>query len=107
MLDIFTAGVLGTLNGDDILIRTGTTFHKHPIDIITALVLIALDKVPPQNEVLGDIVDTVSDQTHGDVVPRHATVISLAELVALPVFHALEVHDAVVIEFLAREDVVA
>ena len=39
-------------------------------------------------------------------MPRHAAILCLAELVRFPVANTLEVHDTVVVEVLAREDLV-
>lgn len=107
MLDVLAAGVLWALNSNQIFIIPKSTLHHKPIHIIGTLVLITLYKVPAQNKVLCNIVDTVTNQTHGYVVPRHAPEVSLAQLIALPVLDALEVHDSVVVEVLAREDIIA
>lgn len=107
MLDVLAAGVLGPLHGDQVFVFARAALHQEPVDVVAALVLVALDEVPAQDEVLGDVVDAVAHQAHRYIVPRHAAVLGFAELVALPVFYALEVHDAVVVEVLAREDVVA
>lgn len=53
---------------------------------------------------LGDIVDTVTRQAHGNIVPGHASKISFVEFVVLPVVHALKVHNPVVVEVLAGEN---
>jgi hypothetical protein len=39
-------------------------------------------------------------------MPRHASIVGLAQLVTLPIFDILEVHDAVVVEVLSRENFV-
>jgi hypothetical protein len=44
------------------------------------------------------------DDAQADVVPRHAAVLGLVELVRLPVLDILEVHDAVVVKVLAGPD---
>lgn len=106
MLDVVTTGVLGSLHSDDIFILAGAALHQQPVDIVAALVFVALDKVPAQDKVLCDVKHTVTHQSHGHVVPGHAAVVSLANFVALPVFHTLEIHDSVIIEFLTWEDVV-
>jgi hypothetical protein len=107
MLDILATRILRTLDRDDILILAGTTLYQQPIYIISQLVFIPLDKVPAKDKVLCDIVDTIADQAHCDVVPWHSPVLGLAQLIVLPVLNTLEVHDTVVVEVLAREDVVA
>ena len=105
MIDILPNRVFRPLHSNDILILL-MALHNQPVHSIAALILITLDKVPAQNEMLGNIIDTVTHQTHGNIVPRHAAVLGFTDLVALPVCHALEVHDAVVVEFLAWEDIV-
>jgi hypothetical protein len=107
MLDVLAAGVLWPLNSNQIFIIPKSALHHKPIHIVSTLVLVTLDKVPAQNKVLCDIVDAVANQAHGYVVPRHAPEVSLAQLIALPVLDALEVHDSIVVEVLAREDVIA
>ena len=105
MLDVLSAGVLGSLHGDDIFFFAYETFHEEPIDVVAALVFVALDEVPTQNKVFGNVVHTVALQAHGHVVPGHATKVGFADFVALPVFYALEVHDPVVVEVLSWENV--
>lgn len=106
MLNVLAAGVFRPLNSNQILISLESTFHHKPIHIIGALVLVTLDKVPAQHKVLCNIVDAIANQAHGYVVPRHAPVVSLAQLIALPVLDTLEVHDPVVVEVLARENII-
>ena len=107
MLDVITARVLGALHGNDIFVFVRATLHQKPVDVVAALVLVALDEVPAQDEVLRNVEHAVTLQTHRNVVPRHTTIVCLADFVALPVLHTLEVHDSVVIEILAGEDVVS
>lgn len=107
VVNIITTRILGPLDRNQILVLVCATLHEQPVHIVTALVLVALDKVPSEDEVLCDVIDGVSNQTHGDIVPGHATELSLADFVALPVLHALEIHDTVVVEFLSGEDIVA
>lgn len=52
---------------------------------------------------LGNVVDAVANDTHGDIMPGHAAVVGFAQLVGRPVFDSLEVQDAVVVEILAGE----
>lgn len=107
MLDVLAARVLWSLNSNQIFIIPSPALHHKPIDIIGTLVLVTFDKVPAQNKVLCNIVDAIAHQAHGYIVPRHAAEVSLAQLIALPVLDALEVHDAVVVKILAREDIIA
>lgn len=73
---------------------------------MAALVFVALDEVPAQNKVFGDVIHTVALQAHSDVVPGHAAEVDFADFIALPVLYALEVHDPVVVEVLSRENVI-
>jgi len=98
--------MLWPLNRNKIFVFTVQTFKAEPIDCFVCLVFVTLDEVPSENEVLRDIVYTVSNDTHGDVVPRHATIIGFAEFVIAPVVDGLEIHDTVVVEVLAGEDFV-
>ncbi|KAH6607804.1 hypothetical protein Trco_004117 [Trichoderma cornu-damae] len=97
--------VLGPLHPDQVFVLALAALEDDPVEPLVALVLVALDKVPPQDEVLGNVVHARADDGHGDVVPGHAAVVCLAELVVLPVLHLFEVHDSVVVEVLARPDV--
>jgi hypothetical protein len=106
MLDVLAAGVLWSLDSNQIFIIPKSALHHKPIHIIGTLVLVTLDKVPTQNKVLCNIVDAVANQAHGYVVPRHAPEVSLAQLITLPVLDALEVHDSVVVKVLPREDII-
>ena len=106
MLDVITARELGTLDRNKVFVLACTTLQQEPVHAFIALVLVTLDKVPAENEMFSDIVNTITDQTHGNVVPRHPAVIRFTQFVALPLLHALEVHDAVVVELLTGEDVV-
>ena len=55
---------------------------------------------------LGYVIDTGTHQTHGDVVPGHTAIIGFVEFIGLPVFDALKVHDTIVVEILAWEDLI-
>lgn len=54
----------------------------------------------------GDIIDTRSNDTHGYIMPWHASIVSFAQFVALPVLDVLEVHDSVVVKVLSGEDLI-
>lgn len=103
MLDIFSHRELWPLDPDQILILSSSSFKNQPVVSPIALVLVALAKIPPEDEVLRNIIDARSDQTHGDIVPWHATIFRLRELIGFPVLNCLEVHDTVVVEVLARK----
>lgn len=79
-----------------------TTSELEPFEPAIALVFVSLHKVPPKDEMLRDVVDAWSDDTHGHVVPWHAPILGLAEFVLLPILYVFEVHDAVVVKVLAR-----
>lgn len=51
-----------------------------------------------QDEVLCNINNAVSDDTHSGVVPWHASILGFANLVLLPVIHVVEIHNPVVIK---------
>lgn len=106
VLQVLAARELRTLNGNQIFVVPSTTLQHQPVHTVVPFVLVPLDEVPPQDEVLCDVIHTVTHHTHGDVVPRHSTILSLAKLVGLPVAHALEIHDAVVVKLLSGEDLV-
>ena len=105
-MDVLSNRMLRPLDCNQVLIFTFTALKSKPVEAFITLVLVTLDKVPTQLEVLGDVVDTRSDDTHSHIVPWHATVISLAQLVTLPILDVLEIHDAVVVEILSREDLI-
>ena len=104
MVNVLSNRMLRPLDCNQILIFAFTTLKSKPIETLVTLVLVTLDKVPTQLEVLGNVVDTRSDDTHSHIVPWHASIISLAQLVTLPILDILEIHDAVVVEILSRED---
>ena len=106
MIDVFTNRVLRTLDGHQILILAFAAGHRQPIHVVRSFVLVALDKVPAEDKVLGDIVDAVTNDTHGGVVPGHAAVVGFTQLIGLPIFDCMEIHDAIVVEVLAREHLV-
>ena len=106
MLQVLSARELGTLNRNKIFIVSSTTLEHQPVHTVVPLVLVPFDEVPPQDKVLCDVIHTVTHHTHGNVVPRHSTILCLAKFVGLPVTHALEIHDSVVVELLSGEDLV-
>jgi hypothetical protein len=103
MLNIVSTGIFWTLNGSDIFLAA---FEHQPIDVVISLIFVSLHAIPSEDKVLGDIVDTVTRQAHCNIVPGHASVICFVEFVVLPVIHALKVHDTVVVEVLAWENLV-
>ncbi len=106
MEDVVAHRVPGPLHAHEVLVVALAASQHQPVEAAVALVLVALDEVPPQHEVLGDVVDAGPDHAHSHVVPGQAAVVGLAQLVLLPVLHVLEVHNAVVVEVLAGPDLV-
>lgn len=103
MLKVISTGVFWTLNRSNVFIAA---FEHQPVDVFISLILVSFDAIPSEDKVLGDIVDTVTRQAHCNIVPGHASIISFVEFVVLPVLHALKVHDTVVVEVLAWENLV-
>ena len=103
---ILAHGIHRALDAYQRLIVSLAATQFQPVDSRIALVLVTLDMVPAQHKVLGNIIDTVADDAHGHVMPGHARKLGLVHLILPPVLHGLEVHDAIVVEVLAREDLV-
>lgn len=103
MMDVVPHRMLWTLDRNQILVLAFSTGHGQPIEARGPLVLVTLDEVPPEYKVFCDIVDAVTDDTHGHIMPGHAAVVGFAQLVGLPVIDGLEIHDAVVVEVLTGE----
>ena len=106
MVTIFAHWMFWTLNGYKVFEIPFSALHGQPVKAFCPLVLVALDEVPTQDKVLCDVIDAVSNDPHGDVMPGHSAIVCFAELVRLPVVDALEVHDAVVVEVLTWEELV-
>ena len=106
MMNVFSYGMLGSLNSDQVLVFPFPTFHGQPVESVIALVFVTFDEIPAKNKMLCNIIDAISDDTHGHIMPRHPTVICFTELIRLPVFDGLEVHDTIVVEVLPREHLV-
>ncbi len=51
---------------------------------------------------LGDVINTRPYNAHCHIVPGHSTVFGFAQFILLPVIDVFEVHDAIVVEVLAR-----
>jgi hypothetical protein len=47
-------------------------------------VFIAFDKVPPSHKMLRNVVDAWANNTERNIVPRHATIVFLVQLVLVP-----------------------
>ena len=106
MLNIFSARIFRSLNCNKVFIRAIATLKQEPIDTLIPLVLVTLNKVPTEDEVLCNIIHSITNQSHGNIMPRHSAIFCLAQFVTLPLLHTLEIHDTIVVEFLAREDIV-
>ena len=106
MLNIFSARIFRPLNCNKVFIRAVASLKHEPINTLIPLVLVTLNKVPTEDKMLCNIVHSITNQSHSNIVPRHSAIFGLAQLVALPLLHTLEIHDTVVVEFLTREDIV-
>jgi hypothetical protein len=104
MLDILPARELGALNGDETLILASAALDQEIIHFRVAFVFVSLDAIPSQHKMLSYVVDTITNQPHGDVVPGYTAEIGFVELVILPILNALKVHDSIIVEILAWED---
>ena len=69
LLDVVAAGKLGFLHRENVVV---TAFQPQPVEALIPLILVALDKVPSEDEVFGNIVDAFANHTHCDVMPWHA-----------------------------------
>lgn len=49
-----------------------------------SFVFIAFDKVPPSYKMFGNVVDAWANDTERNIVPRHATIVFLIQLVLVP-----------------------
>lgn len=106
MLYVFSNWMLRPLYANQVFIFCSNTFHQEPIILFISLIFIALAKIPSQYKMLGDIVDTRAYDSHSDVVPRHAAIFGFGQFIVLPILYRLEVHNAIIVEVLAGEDLV-
>ena len=106
MLDVVTDRVFRALNSNDVLLLTLPALENQPVLRPISLIFVSLDKIPPQYKVFGDIVDAVTDHTHGHIMPGHTSKVSLTQLVLRPVIHLMEIHDPIIVEVLTREHLV-
>lgn len=83
MLQVLSHRKLWSLHTNQVFVLVCPALQADPVETRIALVFVALDEVPAENEVLGYVVDAWTDYTHGDVVPGHASVFCFAEFVAL------------------------
>lgn len=74
MLNIITTGEFRTLNRDEVFIFASASLEHKPVHLFISLVLVSLNEIPPEDEMLGDVVYTVADQTHANVMPWHTAV---------------------------------
>jgi hypothetical protein len=91
-------------DADEVFVVTFPAFQSEPLVSFIALVLVALHEIPSQDEVFGDVIDRRTDDTHGDIMPGHATVLQLVELISFPIVNTLKVQNTVVVEVLAGKD---
>ena len=104
VMDVVTHGVFGALHGHHVLVLAIAASEGKPVEALVSLVLVALDEVPAKDKMFRNVVDAGADDTHVHVMPGHAAVVGLAELVLSPVGDGLEVHDAIVVVILTRPD---
>jgi len=106
MMNVVSNGKFGSLNTHKILIGPLSVLQCQPVIPFVTLVLVTLAEIPAKDKVLCDVIYARPNYAHSDVMPRHAAILCLAELVRFPVVNTLEVHDTVVVEVLAGEDLV-
>lgn len=104
MMDVAAFGILRSLHSDQVLVVSFTAFESQPRVLGLALVLVAFDKVPAQDEVLGNVINAWPYEPHTNIVPGHSSIFSFGELVLFPVFHGMKVHNTVIVEILTRKD---
>ena len=85
MVFIFANRMLRSLHSYYILVFAISTFKAQPVDSLVSLVLVTLYEIPPQDEMLCDVVDARTNYTHVHVMPRHAAVVCFAQLIVHPV----------------------
>ena len=87
MTDVCSDRKLGSLHRDEVLVLPFAALKCNPIKPIIPFVLVALAKVPSlsscqlylvstdqpshQNKMLSNIVDTVTNDSHGNIMPWH------------------------------------
>jgi len=81
MVDVLAHRMCRPLNGYEVLKVPFSTLHCKPVIARGPLIFVALDEIPAKNEVLCNVIDTISNKTHGDVMPWHAAIVCFAELV--------------------------
>lgn len=106
VLHIISARELRALHGHEVFIIAGTALKHQPVHVMIPLVLVTLDKVPPEHKMFRNVVYGVAGQAHANVMPWHSAILGLGQLVLLPLPDVLEIHDAVVVELLAGEELV-
>lgn len=102
MLDVVANGMLRPLDTHQILVFALAALKYNPVVTSISLVLVSLDKIPTEDKVLGNVINTGANYRHADIVPWHAPILGLAQFILLPVLDLLEIHDAVIVEILAR-----
>lgn len=89
------------MNPNEIFVGTFAPLEHKPIVSSISLVLVSLYEIPSQNEMLSDIINTIPHNTHGNIMPWHASILRFAQLITLPVRHRLEIHNTIIIKILA------
>lgn len=103
MVDIPPHRMLGTLYRNEIFVGVGTIgagsrTHAEVVNSLVPFVLVPLDEIPSQDEMLCNVDYTLSNQSHGDIVPRHSSVVSLIQFIVGPILYGLEVHDSTTVD---------
>ena len=106
MMDVVADRELGPLDPNKVLVLSISSFQYEPIIPFVAFIFVPLTEVPAKNKVLGDIVNTWTDDAHSDIVPRHSSVFCFGELVCLPVLNIFEIENAIVVVILSRKNLV-
>ena len=106
MLDKVADGKLGALHADEILVFSLESVQSDPVVPRVSFVFVALDEVPSKDKVFCNVEYARPDDTHSNVVPRHAPVHRLVQCIRNPVFDVAKVENPIVVVVLAREDYV-
>jgi hypothetical protein len=104
VLHIVTDWKLWALDANEVFILACATLEQYPVNGWIPLILVALNKVPSEDKVLSNVVDTVAYHAHSNIMPRHSTILGFAEFIRLPLAYTLEIHYPVIIELLPWKD---
>jgi len=51
-----------------------------------------------------NVIYTIADDSHRYIMPRHAAILRLTQLIVEPILNALEIEDSVIVEILPGKD---